>query len=121
MFYHEFLYLLCNTQDRIDAIVKNHKVQFKSKKGIIYQWEISDTKDSGKAKTSHIDLLSDNAFKNEAPQHLVEEALNRYADEYRFKFEGAQKEKSKRVTAESLDQMFEKRYDYLMKQKEKVG
>ena len=145
MFYHEFLYLLCNTQDRIEAIVNNHKVQLKSKKGVIYQWEISegstelqrrlaklhtkimgttDAKPAGaltKPKTSHIDLLGDNAFKNEAPQHLVEEALARFADEHRLKFEGAQKEKSKRVTADSLDQMFEKRFEYLIRQKEKLG
>ena len=69
---------------------------------MIYQWEISDPKDD-KQKTSAIYLLSDNAFKNEAPQHLVDEALKRYADEYRIKFEGAEKEKSKRVTADSLD------------------
>lgn len=122
IFYHEFLYLLCNTQDRIEAIVKNHKMDLKSKKGIIYQWEISKGfANGGKAKTSHIDLLADNAFKNEAPQHLIEEALRRFASEHRFKFEGASKEKSKRVTSESLDQMFEKRYDHLIKQREKIG
>ena len=65
--------------------------------------------------TSHIDLLSENAFKNQAPQHLVEESLNRYADEFPFRFEGAEKEKSKRVTADSLNQMFEKRFDHLNK------
>ena len=65
--------------------------------------------------------MSENAFKNQAPQHLVEDSLNRYAEEFHFRFEGAEKDKNKRVTAESLNQMFEKRFDHLNRQKEKHG
>lgn len=32
---HEFLYLLCNTQDRLDLIKDNHKVVFGSEKQAI--------------------------------------------------------------------------------------
>ena len=80
IFYHEFLYLLCNSQDRIAAIVDNHKVELKSQKGVIYQWEIPNKQISKlrnssqdikskphQCKTSHIDLLAETAFKNQAP------------------------------------------------------
>ena len=66
IFPHEFLYLLCNTQSRLDVINKNYKVEFRSKKGVIYDWEIQP-KASKDAYQSHIHLLSQTAFKNNAP------------------------------------------------------
>lgn len=39
---HEFLFLLCNTHNLLGLIEKAHKPDLGSKKGKIYQWEISD-------------------------------------------------------------------------------
>jgi hypothetical protein len=72
---HEFLYLLCNTTDRLNQIVKNHKVRFQSEKLDIYQWELQDNIASQNRKVSHIHLLNRNAFKNEAPHVLLKTAL----------------------------------------------
>jgi hypothetical protein len=41
-------------------------VDFKSQKGVVYDWEISD-KNKTDALVTHIHLLSQNAFKNQAP------------------------------------------------------
>ena len=30
LFHHEFLYIVCNTQNRIEQIVKNHKLNLRS-------------------------------------------------------------------------------------------
>lgn len=62
IFPHEFLYLICNTQDRLEVINKNYKVDFKSQKSVVYDWEISGK--DGNALVTHIHLLSQNAFKN---------------------------------------------------------
>lgn len=40
IFPHEFLYLLCNSQNRVDIIKRDYKVDYKSIKGVIYDWEI---------------------------------------------------------------------------------
>lgn len=37
---HEFLYLLCNTSDRVKIISENHKINFKGVKEPIHYWEI---------------------------------------------------------------------------------
>lgn len=41
---HEFLFLLCNSINRIDTVNKIHKADLTSEYGDIYQWEISDGK-----------------------------------------------------------------------------
>lgn len=38
---HEFLFLLCNTQNRLEIINEVHKRDMESKKGNIYQWELA--------------------------------------------------------------------------------
>ena len=85
IFPHEFLYLICNTQDRLEVINKCYKVDFKSQKGVVYDWEISD-KNKTDALVTHIHLLSQNAFKNQAPQHLITEHLAKISEEHPFTF-----------------------------------
>jgi len=41
---HEFLFLLCNSLNRIDTVNREHKLNFDCKFGDIYQWEIADGK-----------------------------------------------------------------------------
>lgn len=41
---NEFLFLMCNTTDRLDIIKKLHNPVIKSKKSKIYNWEIIDIK-----------------------------------------------------------------------------
>ena len=52
----------------------------KSKKNIIYHWEVKGGHGS-EAVVSHIHLLSDNAFKNRAPNHLIKEHLTKITDD----------------------------------------
>ena len=56
----------------------------KSKKNIIYHWEVKGGHGS-EAVVSHIHLLSDNAFKNRAPNHLIKEHLTKITDEMELK------------------------------------
>jgi hypothetical protein len=39
---HEFLYLLCNTTNRLDLIEKNHHVHLHSVRAPIFHWELND-------------------------------------------------------------------------------
>jgi hypothetical protein len=41
---HEFLFLLCNCQNRLDIINKVHKVDLTSDYGDVYWWEIAGSK-----------------------------------------------------------------------------
>ena len=45
---HEFLYLICNSNDRIHQIKDNFKPKFASEKEVIEQWELH-----GIAKVEH--------------------------------------------------------------------
>ena len=80
MMQHEFLYLLCNATDRVEIIEEHPKVDLHSEKGKIYHWELKDGV-SAEDKISHIHLLSQNAFRNRAPHHLVCENLERATEE----------------------------------------
>jgi hypothetical protein len=39
---HEFLYLICNSTERLELIEANHKVDLRSVRGSIYHWELND-------------------------------------------------------------------------------
>ena len=43
VFYHEFLYLVCNSQNRIEQITQNHKMNLQSDLYYINQWELDKT------------------------------------------------------------------------------
>ena len=66
---HEFLYLLCNCEDRLKTIRRVHKPELVSNKGFINHWELQD-RETGKHTVSHFDVLSKGAFENKAP-HVV--------------------------------------------------
>ena len=72
---HEFLFLLCNTHNLLGLIEKAHRPDRSSKKGKIYQWEISDNQPMSvmreKNQVLQIHLLKEDAFKNKAPQKLL--------------------------------------------------
>jgi hypothetical protein len=48
---HEFLYLICNCDDRVGTIRRSHKPEFVSSKGNIHHWEITN-KQTGKQQVS---------------------------------------------------------------------
>ena len=48
---HEFLYLLCNCEDRLVTIRKTHRFDLASQKGNINHWELIN-KDTGKHRVS---------------------------------------------------------------------
>ncbi len=60
---HEFLFLLCNAEDRLAAIKRVHKPELVSVKGNIHYWELIQ-KENAHHKVSHIHLLSQNSFAN---------------------------------------------------------
>ena len=43
LFYHEFLYIVCNAQIRVDQIQKNHKINLQSDLYYINYWELDKT------------------------------------------------------------------------------
>ena len=43
LFHHEFLYIVCNSQDRVEQIVNNHKMNLVSDLYYINQWELDKT------------------------------------------------------------------------------
>jgi hypothetical protein len=56
IFPHEFLYLLCNSEPRLEIIKGKYKVEFKSQKGAVVDWEMQNKKDLSYYKT-YIHLL----------------------------------------------------------------
>lgn len=76
---HEFLFLLCNTHNLLGLIEKAHRPDLSSKKGKIYQWEISDNQPMSvmreKNQVLQIHLLKEDAFKNKAPAKLLAQSL----------------------------------------------
>ena len=94
MFYHEFLYLCCNAQSRIEQITKNHKMNLKSKQlYYIHQFELDKTyyQQVGNAMT-HIHLLDVDFRTDKRPAKLIADALNLTAEGCRWKYQGAQPE-----------------------------
>ena len=68
---HEFLYLICNSEDRLKQIHENHKAVFSKEKETIHQWELQSRGEI----VSHIHRLDKEAFINKAPHHLVTKSL----------------------------------------------
>lgn len=79
---HEFLYLVCNAYDRVQTIEQNFKVNRAPVKLNIEQWELKNS------CNLHIYLLHPDAFKNQAPHHVVTEALIKQTTEQPLHFVG---------------------------------
>ena len=86
---HEFLYIIKNSQDRIQIIEENFSVDFHNEHYKICHWEIKDLI-SEKELISHIHLLSENAFKNRSPHLILIEKLSLLTNE--LELNTAQKE-----------------------------
>eukprot|EP00347_Sterkiella_histriomuscorum_P021092 403335284 len=84
---HEFLYLLCNSSDRLETINRLHNPELVSQKGNIYQWELRGKEDKQNQAT-HIHLLPQTAFSNQAPHILLTQTLNKEAEEKNIKILG---------------------------------
>ena len=87
---HEFLFLLCNTTDRLELIRRVHQPELVSVKGNINNWELTN-KSSGSHQVTHIHLLGQTAFVNQAPHILITNTLNKEAEEKNIKVIGAKK------------------------------
>jgi hypothetical protein len=94
---HEFLYLVCNAYDRVQTIEQNFKVNRAPVKLNIEQWELKNS------CNLHIYLLTPDAFKNQAPHHVVTEALIRQAAKQPLRFVGPDPHTQK---TERFDAMF---------------
>ena len=72
LFPHEFLFLLCNSLNRLESIRRLHKPDLSSNMGDVYQWEISDGKSMKVMhelnQIRHLHLLNKDAFDNKDPQ-----------------------------------------------------
>ena len=84
---HEFLFLLCNCEDRLKTIKRVHRPDLVSNKGFINHWELLD-KHTGKHQVSHFDVLSKGAFENKAPHVVIQEVLNKEAEEKHIRIVG---------------------------------
>ena len=84
---HEFLFLLCNTEDRLEVIRRSHRPELVSNRGNIHNWEFIN-KDVGSHQVTHIHLLSQTAFTNQAPHILVTNALNKETEDKNFRIIG---------------------------------
>jgi len=82
---HEFLYLLCNCEDRLKTIKRLHKPELVSNKGTINHWELQN---NGHHEVSHFDVLSRTAFENKAPHVIIHEVLNKEAEEKHIRILG---------------------------------
>lgn len=77
---HEFLFLLCNCEDRLKLIRRIHNPELVSQKGNIHNWELLN-KENGQHQVSHIHLLSQAAFQNQAPHVMITATLNKEAED----------------------------------------
>ena len=110
LFHHEFLYLVCNSQVRIDQIINNHKMNLVSDLYYINQWELDKTcyQQEGNAMT-HIHLLATDFRDDKRPTKLVSNALDTMADTTKpWKYTGANMEKKAKHTDYNLRDMFNK-------------
>lgn len=110
---HEFLYLLCCSSDRIQQINKNHKAELRSNQHAIYQWEIQNTHKED--YVSHIHLLAKNAFKNNAPHHLVNDAMHKLTADANFRFVGGDFN-PKTANSQTYSKIFKKNFEKAVKQ-----
>ena len=91
IFPHEFLYLICNTQNRVEQIVKAHKPGLATKELYhVNQFELdsSNFQQEGNV-TTHIHLLHPDFREDRHPAKLVQEALDTQATQYKWKYAGA--------------------------------
>lgn len=109
---HEFLYLLCCSSDRIQQINKNHKAELRSHQHAIYQWEIQNNQKED--YVSHIHLLAKNAFKNNAPHHLVNDAMYKLTADANFRYVGGELN-SKGASAQSYSKIFKRNLEKAIK------
>lgn len=110
VFFHEFLYIVCNAQSRVDQITKNHKINLSSELYYLNQWELDRTcyQQEGNAMT-HIHLLNADFRDDKRPVKLVSNALNMLADSCRWKFHGAQADKKAKYTDYNIRDLFNNR------------
>jgi len=90
---HEFIFLLCNSLNRIDTVKREHKLKFDCQRGDIYQWEIADGKPMREMQRNNqmrrIHLLEKDAFENKGPKNLIQTVLNDEAAMKRISYIGA--------------------------------
>ena len=77
---HEFLYLMCNCQPRLNLIIDNHRPEFTNDVSLVYQWEIaknSQNMKQMKEKNLVVSLhkVSENANQDNGPKQLIQRAL----------------------------------------------
>ncbi|CDW81298.1 UNKNOWN [Stylonychia lemnae] len=91
---HEFLFLLCNCSNRLETISRLHNPELVSVKGNIYQWELSNPLNQGTFHQSHIHLLPQTAFTNQAPHIIITNTLNKEAEEKNIRVMGMKPQQS---------------------------
>jgi hypothetical protein len=89
---HEFLFLLCNSTNRLEMIAKNHNPELTSEKVQLDNWQLPVKDRQGQYKVSHIHLLGDNAWTNTAPHIAMIENLNKDAESKNIRFIGLKSE-----------------------------
>ena len=66
-----------------------HRPSLVSNKGLINHWELQD-RETGKHQVSHFDVLAKGAFENKAPHVVIQEVLNKEAEEKHIRIVGLQ-------------------------------
>jgi hypothetical protein len=100
---HEFLLLLCNTEDRIEAIKRGHKPEMVSSKGNMNYWELNNHGKPGTHKVTHIHLLGPTSFVNQSPHIQLVNTLNKEVEDKDFRFIGARPKAEELVSIQSSD------------------
>ena len=71
------------------TIHRVHRPSLVSNKGLINHWELQD-RETGKHQVSHFDVLAKGAFENKAPHVVIQEVLNKEAEEKHIRIVGLQ-------------------------------
>jgi len=94
---HEFLFLVCNSVDRLERLSSVHKPTLKGEFGDIYQWEIADGKPMRVMQElnqmRHIHLLNQGYREDKTAQVLVAGSLDDEAAQKRVTWEGQRPKK----------------------------
>ena len=110
IFFHEFLYIVCNAQNRVEQIQNNHKMNLKSQFYPINLPELDNTYyEQENNVVTHIHLLNPDFREDKRPARLVSNALDFMADTCKWKYQGAQAERKAKYTDYSLRDLFGKR------------
>jgi len=97
LLHHEFLFLLCNSEDRLALINRVHNPKLVSLKGDVHNFEMLDRRATATGRrqnkhlVTHIHLLDEKAFKNEAPHVLVGEQLEKDMEDRNIRYVGVKK------------------------------